>query len=112
VVVFTDGASLYLLDKLDDFVMVTEPAKIQLSLNESQTVTALGCLSSSGLLIGLSDGSIFSYDISEKLRPAGQDANETTDLAATRVRVADGIAIRQILVDHLQVIEQWLTINQ
>ncbi|KAI3417549.1 hypothetical protein GPALN_013269 [Globodera pallida] len=117
VLVFSDGISLYVLDKLDDFVMLTEPSKIAFALNSSQSITALGCVSDTELLLGLSDGAMFRLDIGEWLRnfnavnnpsPAGgagaqqQMNNSTTALSeqivhAERIRAADGVAITQIV---------------
>jgi hypothetical protein len=120
--VFTNGSALLLMENLDDFVMLTDPQRIPFPLNESQTITALGSHSATELLVGLSDGSIFLLDVNERLRSAaafGQfaaGANGTgenggaipemplsTAAAGLRIRQADGVAIQQIVVDHLQV---------
>lgn len=88
---------------LNDYVMLMEPTKIPFALNESQTITALAAPNPSQLFLGLSDGSIFMLDMQERLR-ASQDNDTTVEGSgtSTRVRFSDGMAITQIVVDHLQ----------
>ena len=100
--VFTDGSTLYLMKNLNDYVMLMEPTKIPFALNESQAITALAAPNPSQLLLGLSDGSIFMLDIQEDL--LASQGNDTAQGIGRgkRVRASDGMAITQIVVDHLQ----------
>ena len=104
---FSDGSSLFLLHDLNDFVLLTEPIKISFALNDSQSITALCELSQTELLVGLSDGGIFhleiifEFGIELELNNKTMEGEMKTQLR--RVREADGVAIKQIVVDFIQV---------
>ncbi|KAL3084014.1 hypothetical protein niasHS_008886 [Heterodera schachtii] len=120
---FSDGTGLYILDKLDDFVMLSEPSKVPFALNSSQSITALACLSETELLVGLSDGAMYRLNIGEWLRhfigsnnvsPSNdhhhqqQFINNTISpqnadqfVHAERIKAADGVPITQIVVSEI-----------
>ncbi|KAI6223763.1 Tyrosine-protein kinase receptor [Aphelenchoides fujianensis] len=88
----TNGTVLLRVDDLNDYAMLSEPTTIPFLVPAGQSITALTTISSTELLIGLSDGSIQYADISGE--------NSTT--IQRELRAADGSAIAQLAVDHVQ----------
>ncbi|TKR60741.1 hypothetical protein L596_027940 [Steinernema carpocapsae] len=85
---FTNGTAILRMADINDYVMLTDPEVLKFSAPTEKNITALAAAAKDLLLVGLSDGSIFSVN--------------TTSEESLQLREGDGVVISQIAVDPFQ----------
>uniref|UniRef100_A0A915EDW1 receptor protein-tyrosine kinase n=1 Tax=Ditylenchus dipsaci TaxID=166011 RepID=A0A915EDW1_9BILA len=103
---FTNGTAILHINNINDYVLSTEPSVIPFAqLVDGKIITALASISQKDLLVGLSDGSVHTLDISSHtMHQDNSDGNATKPdtLPSEKIKEADGVAIVQLVVDHMQ----------
>uniref|UniRef100_A0AC35U7T4 Receptor protein-tyrosine kinase n=1 Tax=Rhabditophanes sp. KR3021 TaxID=114890 RepID=A0AC35U7T4_9BILA len=122
--IFSNGTYLFYVNDLNDYIMLNEPIRLNFKADGDALISSLVNLDDKKILIGMSDGSIFEYEIEQKPKAVfKRDIDESLNTTTTemmssstfstdstisppvtfkRLRDSDGSIISYLAIDPVQ----------